>query len=187
MDYERIKRRIKDHLSLKRYKHSLGVVDCAIPLAKMYNCDVDKTKIAAISHDCAKELKHSELVRIAKSEGINVDPVTLAEPQLLHGPVGRYIANREFNITDEEILNAIEYHTTGRAHMTTLEKIIYLSDIMEIGRSYLGVEEVRELAKINLDDAILLAMDNTIKYVVSINSLLHPRTIEARNSILLKK
>lgn len=187
MNYDEIDAIIKTQLSEYRYNHSLRVVDCAMSLASIYGCDLEKTRIAAISHDCAKELNNEALVNIAKSEGMDLDMVTLSEPQLLHGPIGKYVAKKYLKIEDEEILEAIHYHTTGRADMTMLEKIIYLADVIEIGRSYRGIEEVRKLSYVNLDNAIVLAIDNTIQYVISIHSLLHPRTIEARNSIILKR
>ena len=161
-------------------------MDCALTLADIYGCDYEKTRIAAISHDCAKELSCEVLVNIAQSEDLNLDEVTLSEPQLLHGPIGRVIATKDLDIKDDDILNAIHYHTTGRKNMTTLEKIIYLADVIEIGRNYHGIEEVRKLSTESLDKAIVMAIDNTIRYVISINSLLHPRTIELRNSILLR-
>lgn len=173
-------------LSEHRFLHSIGVVEYASDLAERYHCDIEKTRIAAISHDCAKEMKMEELISIAQDENLKLDEVILAEPQLLHGPVGKFVAKRDFGIQDEEILNAIYYHTTGRAKMSTLEKIIYLADIVEKNRSYNGIEEVRKLSKIDLDQAILLAIDNTIRFVLSMNAVLHPQTIDARNSILLE-
>lgn len=186
MNYNEIDAKIKAMLSTNRYDHSFRVMDCALTLADIYGCDYEKTRIAAISHDCAKELSCEVLVNIAQSEDLNLDEVTLSEPQLLHGPIGRVIATKDLDIKDDDILNAIHYHTTGRKNMTTLEKIIYLADVIEIGRNYHGIEEVRKLSTESLDKAIVMAIDNTIRYVISINSLLHPRTIELRNSILLR-
>ncbi len=161
-------------------------MNSALLLANTYGCDYEKTRIAAISHDCAKELSCEVLISIAQSEIMDLDEITLSEPQLLHGPVGMLIAKKDLKITDEDILNAIHYHTTGRMNMTTLEKIIYLADVIEIGRTYHAVEEVRKLSAENLDKAIVVAINNTLRYVISINGLLHPRTIELRNSILLR-
>ena len=186
LNYDQIEGKLRGILSQHRFLHSLGVVKCASDLAKRYNYDIEKTKLAAISHDCAKEMKMKELIAIAKEENLELDEVILAEPQLLHGPVGKFVAKRDFGIQDEEVLNAIHYHTTGRANMSTLEKIIYLADIIEESRSYDGIEEVRKRSKIDLNQGILLAIDNTVRFVLSMNALLHPQTIEARNSIILE-
>ena len=186
MNYEEIERKVKKRISKKRFLHSLGVVNCATDLAKRYNCDVEKARIAAISHDCAKEMEMEKLLLIARSHKLELDQVMLVEPQLLHGPVGSVVAKEELQIEDKEILNAIYYHTTGRENMSILEKIIYLSDVIEESRSYDGIEKVRSLSKVNLNKAILLAIDNTIHFVLSIDSLLHPNTIQARNSIILE-
>ncbi|NTW72559.1 MAG: HD domain-containing protein, partial [Eubacteriaceae bacterium] len=122
---------------------------------------------------------------IARENDLVFDEITLYETQLMHGPVGRLVARKEFGIEDEEVLSAIEFHTTGKANMTLLEKIIYLSDFIEPTRNYKGVRKLRKLALTNLDQALAMAFDNTIRFVISIESVLHPRTIEARNYLLM--
>jgi len=105
---------------------------------------------------------------------------------LIHGPVGAKIATDLFKITDRDILSAIEYHTYGKKNMTKLEKIIYLADLIEEGRDYPGVEELRALAERDLDRAVLKALDNSIIHVIAKGGLIHPNTIEARNYIINK-
>ena len=116
-----------------------------------------------------------------------IDEIMSSAYELLHGKIAAHIAKKKFNVNNEDILNAIEYHTTGRKGMSKLEKIIYLADFIESGRNYAGVEELRTVAEQNLNKAVLLALDNTIKYVVSTRKLLHINTVEARNIILLEK
>ncbi len=116
-----------------------------------------------------------------------VDDITRSEPQLLHGPVGAVVAREEYHIDDENILNAISYHTTGREGMNTLEKIIYLADFIEEGRSYPGVDALRKCAKIDLDTAMVMAFSNTIRYIAGIGGLIHPRTVIARNFLVLQE
>lgn len=184
LSYQTIREKIKEELSPHRYQHTLGVIKAALDLSRRYQVDQEKAKIAALTHDCAKMKSGEELLKIAKENNIEVDEVTKAQPSLLHGPVGSVIAKKDFEIDDSNILNAIEYHTTGRANMSTLEKIIYLADYIEEGRRFPGVEKLRKLARENLDDVLLLAFNNSIQYIIKQGKLIHPNTIQARNDIL---
>ncbi|MFZ7130818.1 MAG: bis(5'-nucleosyl)-tetraphosphatase (symmetrical) YqeK [Eubacteriales bacterium] len=186
MIYEEIQDKVRLMLSPKRFEHALGVKYWAEILAHKYGCDIEKARIAAISHDCAREYPIEELIQIAENRDPELDEVTMMEPQLLHGSVGSIIAKNKLGINDDEILSAIRYHTTGKTQMTLLDKIIYISDVIEESRCYDGVERVRQLVMEDLDSALILSLDNTIRYVLSIHGLLHPRTIEARNDLLLK-
>lgn len=178
---------LKDSLTKKRYQHTLNVVEVAERLALWYDCNVDKASLAALLHDCAKNFSDNELITFAKANNLKIDPVTLREPQLLHGPVGAVIAKNTFGVTDKDVLNAIRYHTTGRRNMTLLDKIIYLADYIELGRIYPGVDKLRELAFEDLDKATIQALTNTICYVAVLNSLIHKRTVNARNDLIIKE
>lgn len=172
-------------ISSKRLTHSLGVVESAEKLAKIYNEDINKVQIAAILHDCAKCLSKEEVLHYVEKYGILLDEVEKKEIELSHGIIGAYLAKNIFKISDEYVLSAITYHTTGKEDMSKLDKIIYLADFIEPNRLYPGVDELREIAyNGDLNKALLMSFDNTIKYVISINKLLHPRTVEARNFLL---
>lgn len=168
----------------KRFNHSIRVMETALRLAEKYNCDIKQVKIAALLHDCAKYLDKLYLLKMANDFDIILDNVMRETPELIHGPLGAKIAEKEYNIKDIDILNAIEFHTTGRENMTLLDKIIYISDYVEPGRNFPGVGEVRDLAFNNLNDSILLAMNNTIRFLVDQNSLIHLNTIRARNYLI---
>jgi HD superfamily phosphohydrolase YqeK len=128
ISYEDIKGKVKGYLSSNRYKHTLGVVNAAILLGEKYQVDLNKVKIAALLHDCAKKMDKDKLLKVVKEEEIIIDEIQKNQPALLHGPVGSVIAYRDFNIKDPDILRAIEYHTTGRENMSKLEKIIYFDN-----------------------------------------------------------
>jgi len=179
-----IEKKLKEVMQEKRYKHTLGVVDAAMYLANKYGADPVEAKIAALLHDYAKDFSEEQLKNYVKEHQLEADRVLMEAYQLLHGKVAAAIAEKEFSIENQDIIRAIENHTTGRANMSLLEKIIYLADFIEIGRSYPGVDELRLRAEENLDKAVLLAFNNTIKYVLDIEKLLHPNTILARNEIL---
>lgn len=178
---------LKSNLKDKRFKHSLGVMDSAVKLALKYGADTEKAKIAGLIHDAAKEKTNEELLEIADKNGYILDEVSKTSPSILHGFVCRIIAKEKMGIEDEDILNAIEFHTTGRRHMSLLEKIIYVADYIEPGRNFPGISELREAAFRDLTEALLLSFDNTIKLVISRGNLLHLNTIEARNCIIIEK
>jgi len=179
--------KLKKALTLDRYEHTINVIKVAERLALKYHANVDKASLAALLHDCAKDFSDNELIQYAESHGLKIDTVTRLEPQLLHGPVGALVAKNTYGVTDKRVLNAIQYHTTGRKNMSKLEKIIYLADFIEPGRTYLGVIELRKVAFENLDKAVLLVLTNTIRFVALTNSLIHKRTITARNYLIIKE
>lgn len=182
----RIQNRLKENVSEHRYIHTLGVIKAAVNLAKKYNEDEESAYMAALLHDYAKNFSEKQLKEYIADNNLDIDEIMLNAYQLLHGKVAAHIAKNEFNIQNDDILNAIEYHTTGRQKMSKLEKIIYLADFIEENRTYSGVEELRKVADENLNKAVLQALNNTIKYVLSLEGLLHLNTIEARNSLLIE-
>ncbi|MCR2820467.1 bis(5'-nucleosyl)-tetraphosphatase (symmetrical) YqeK [Lederbergia panacisoli] len=186
MNRDRALEIVKKKLKGPRFQHTLGVVETAINLAEKYGGNKEQAEIAAIFHDYAKLLPIYELKKILIEAGED-DRLLLYHPELWHGPAASALLKKEFSIDNEDILNAIRYHTTGRANMTHLEKIIYLADYIEPGRSFPGVEETRELAEIDIDQAVLKAISNTISFLVSKNAAIFPDTLDAYNSFVLNK
>ncbi|MBU3072996.1 bis(5'-nucleosyl)-tetraphosphatase (symmetrical) YqeK [Clostridium estertheticum] len=178
---------IKKNLKESRFKHSVSVSKTAIELATIYGQNIEKARIAGLVHDCAKNLADEQLIKMATDHNIELDEVSRQSPQIIHGLVGSIIARDVMEIHDEDILNSIKYHTTGRRDMSILEKIIFISDYIEPLRTFNGKDEVRRLSKVNLDVAVILCLENTIKYVISQKRLLHIDTIYARNYLLSEK
>lgn len=177
---------VKKQLTERRYEHTLGVMNTALSLAEQYGADGKKAELAAIFHDYAKYRPLDEMKKIILQENM---PVELLDhsPELWHAPVGAYLVKKEAGIDDEEILNAIRYHTTGRAGMTLLEKIIFLADYIEPGRKFPGVEEVRSLAIEDLDLAIIKALQNTVSFLLAKNQPVYPDTIYTYNDLVMKR
>lgn len=175
---------LRSSISEKRYIHSVNVSNTASELAEYYGCDAAKARAAGLVHDCARELEIPQLIVCLSEEGIEADDLTLQVKELLHGPAAVNICRRIYGIEDLEILNAVRYHTTGRENMTLLEKIIYLSDFIEPGRCFEGVEELRRLAFENLDKALLAAFDSSIRYIILKNELIHINTVLSRNYLI---
>ena len=160
---------LEHSLTEKRLRHTAGVVQTAIELAHRYSADAKKAQTAALLHDCAKYLPEEKLLSMSK------DPEKIMP--VLHSEVGAILAEKEFGISDPEILRAIKLHTTGDADMSLLDKIIYLSDMIEPSRSFPGVEELREDG--DLDDRVLSALTHCVHYLERSNGKIHSATYRA--------
>jgi predicted HD superfamily hydrolase involved in NAD metabolism len=186
MMIEEIRKKLAKTLSAKRLKHSVGVSTTAVRLAGMYGADPEKACLAGLVHDCAREMSNNILLQTAGAFGIVVTDVDKCEPVLLHAPVGAAIACRDYGVLDAEVLQAIVWHTTGGPVMSLLDKIIFLADFIEPGRSYPGVDRLRVLADYNLQDALLAAYDQTLEHLIAKRGLIHPATVAGRNALLTK-
>lgn len=174
---------VKERMPEKRYIHTLGVRDTAMHLAARYNESVEKAKYAAIIHDIAKYADLQWMRDIVRTH--NLDERYLPwENEILHGPVGAVIAKQEFQIDDEDILNAIRHHTTGRPQMSKLEKIIYVADMIEPNRKYDGVEKLRELAIEDIDVAMRACIKHTLAFLVATEQPIFPLSIECYNDLM---
>jgi predicted HD superfamily hydrolase involved in NAD metabolism len=178
---------IKARLSNHRFQHSLGVARAARDLAKHYGMDEEKAYLTGILHDYAKNLTVSELRLAAGQDEQIADEAEKKIPELLHAPVGAYLLAHEQGIKDQEILEAVKAHTLGALTMSTLAKIIFLADMIEPNRDiYPELDRLRQLSRQNLDEAMLLGLESTIRYCLDRRALLHPRTVEVRNMFLQK-
>jgi len=178
---------IKERLSASRAAHSLRVMETALDMARGRKVDRDRVCLAALLHDYAKDLPSEELLAIARRNRLLTCVAEEMQPDLLHGPVGAWLCRKDLLVDDREVLLAIHYHTTGRVNMSLLEIIIYLADLVEPGRRYKGVDELRNACASGLARGMLCAFDSTIRYVLDREFLLHPLTIEARNWLLASK
>ena len=176
---------IKFRLSPRRYQHSLGVAETARQLAECHQIDSHKAYLSGILHDYAKGIPGPELLAIAEANHLLTDEVERLTPDLLHAPVGAYLLRKELDITDEELLAAIAKHTLGDSHMSPLEQVIFLADMIEPGRDYPGMERLSCLAFRDLQTAMVYAFDLTIRYCVEQGRLIHPRSVKVRNKFLL--
>ncbi|MCD8048960.1 MAG: bis(5'-nucleosyl)-tetraphosphatase (symmetrical) YqeK [Clostridia bacterium] len=171
----------------RRYFHTLGVVKEAVRLAPRYGVPVEKAKIAALLHDCAKNFDETRFNEIAAEYGVQLDEYAQKEPALVHAFLGAAVAYRDYGVTDREILDAIYYHTTARANMTNLEKLIYIADMIEPGRTIPQAEELRKMVEVDLDAALIYAIDCSIKHVIKKGRLIHPDSIYARNYLIERR
>ena len=176
-----IKSYIEKNLSERRLKHTNSVVNEAIKLAKHYGEDVQKAELAALFHDMFRSTPASVLNMYIRQLGLPKN--IMDNPNLSHGKIAAVIMKRDFGIEDEDIVNAVSFHTTGRAGMSKLEKIIFLADSIEPGRNYPMVDEIRALAYINLEKACISSLTRTVEYIKGIGEYLDPDTISAINDL----
>ncbi len=178
--FDEIREYAKSVLSERRFLHTLRVVEEAKELALIWGTDADKAHLAALIHDIAKEMPFEESKEILKKAGLENN---FSRP-LIHGPVAEYMAREKFGINDEDILNAIRYHSTGRVGMSLLEKVIFVADFTEQGRPYEDSKEVRALSREDLDAAMLLQCDRCIKYLIDTGKIVNTLTVDLRNSLI---
>ncbi len=174
---------IKPRMPEKRFIHTIGVMETASKLAEKYGEDIKSAETAAILHDIAKYANETWMIEIVKEHGLDQRLIDWG-PELLHGPVGAWIAEKEFNITNSDILNSIRYHTTGRAGMSKLEKIIFISDMIEPNRNFDGVEKLRKKAEVDLNKAMRACIRHSIKFLVKTKQKIYPVSIECYNDII---
>lgn len=164
-----------------RYVHSLGVMEMALKLNKYYkyNIDEEKIKLASLLHDITKPFSDSLNLKILKESFPDlINEKLLESPQIWHSFTGSAYVKNEFGINDQEILDAIFYHTTGREKMTNLEKIIFLSDYIEMGRTGECFEKVRKIAFQNIDLAIVTMLEEQIDYLQKKKLVIYPLSLE---------
>lgn len=181
---EGYKELLKNRLSVKRYTHSIGVANTAARLAGMFNGDIERAYLAGLMHDYARELTEEELLDLTAKHNLSTDGVDLMQTSLLHGPVGAWLLEAEGLITDQQVLNAIRWHTTGHPDMDQLAQIIYISDYIEPGRDFPGVDMLRQIANKDLNLGMLAGLDHTLNFLIQRNSFIHPLSIATRNRLL---
>lgn len=182
IDIYKLQNKMKKTLEPKRYEHTLGVAYTAANLASIYGYDEKKALTAGLLHDSAKCLSHQKRVSVCNKNNIDISDVEKQNPVLLHAKVGAFWAKEKYGIHDTEILNAILYHTTGRPNMSLLEKIIYVADFIEPHRKKLPcLSEIRKIAFADLDMAIYMILDNSLKYLAKGSSKIDPKTEETYN------
>lgn len=184
MEFTEIKERITAVMSEKRFRHSVGVAETARRLAERWGEDPDKAYLAGLVHDCAREMPDAVVLKRAEEFGIVIDNIERQIPHLLHGAVGAAIAASEYGITDPWVLSAVEVHTTGDAQMTGLDIVVCLADYIEPNRDFPGVDRLRAASEVHPGRALRMALEGTIKYLIEIGAVIHPRTIVARNELL---
>jgi len=186
MTYKEYEEIIEKRMKAGRFKHSKNVAKEAVRLAKKYGADVQKAETAGILHDATKETPDSEQLELIERAGIVLTPLERSTRKLWHAISGAAFVQVELGITDEDIINSIRYHTTGRAGMSLLEKVIFIADFTSAERDYDGVDKMRKLADKDLDEAVLEGMSFTIADLAQRKLTIAPDTFMGYNDVSFK-
>ncbi len=174
---QEMKNTLKNSLSPKRWEHTLGVEYTCSALAMRYGADMTQARIAGLLHDCAKHYSGEELIELCEKHHLSVNEYEKAFPELLHAKTGAYLAREKYHITDNNILSAIECHTTGKPNMSILDKIVYIADYIEPNRDRApNLSEIRQLAFTDLDACLIRILSGTLTYLEFTGSVIDPTT-----------
>lgn len=184
MSIEEIKLYLKANLVEKRYNHILGVADTAKKLAKLNGISEEAAEIAGLAHDVAKNLSKARMRELMIENNIVLSGVEEKNANLWHSIIAPIEAKDKLKIEDEEILDAIRWHTTGKENMSILTKIIYIADMIEPGRSFEGVEDIRKVTFEDLDMGVYYGLTRSIEFLLFKNLLIDENTMKARNYFL---
>lgn len=179
---------LKQNLNKDRFEHSVRVAETAHLLALRFNLNADKAYIAGLLHDCAKDIEISRLLEIAKEIGIDINEVQREKPmKFLHAKVGSYIAKHLYGISDKDILQAIRLHHEGSIDMTSFDKVIALSDMIEPNRKFSDIDKLHKLLETSIDEAYFCAYKNIMVNYIQMNSFLDDSRISVYNYMLLQR
>ena len=168
------------YLKAKRCAHVLGTAATAVKLAEKYGADVHRAEVAGLLHDCTKKLSMPEQLALCEKYGIALDALEKKALKLLHAKTGAALARDVFGV-DDEIYNAILWHTTGKPDMTVLEKVIYLADFIEPTRDFPGVDALRRTVWGDLDRGLLMGLEMTVEEMEEMGNPIHVNTLAARD------
>lgn len=179
-DLKAFAKKVKKHQEKERYQHTKGVMYTAAALAMAYGYDLEKARVAGLLHDCAKCMPDEKKLKLCEKNKIEISEIEAQAPFLLHAKLGAFLAKEKYQVEDEEILSSIRWHTTGKADMTTLEKIIYIADYIEPGRDKApNLFEVRKTAFRDLDECMYEILRDTLEYLGKNPKTLDPETKDA--------
>lgn len=178
---------LSQNVPQKRLNHILRVEEMAACLAAIYSLDQQAAATAGLMHDLAKCYQPEKLLHMAREEGLFIDEIFSGNPHLLHADVGAIVARDTFGVEDKEILNAIANHTLGSADMSQLSCVVFLADTLEPGRGDTpDLQALRQVSQENINKAVYLTCDYTLKKLLDSPRLIHPRLIATRNNFLFK-
>ena len=161
-----LKKDLKKEMDDSRFEHTLGVMYTCAALAMRYEYDLEKAMLAGLLHDCAKCMPNAKKLKMAEKHHLEISSLERKNPFMLHAKLGAFLAKKKYDIEDEEILNAIRWHTTGRPDMTLLDKIVYVSDSIEPRRDKApNLPKIRQLAFMDLDQALIKILEDTLGYL----------------------
>ena len=178
-DFEGIIRSVKKAQTKQRYEHTIGVAYTAASLAMKYEISIEQAFLSGILHDCAKCISNQKLLEKCEKNNIIISDFERENSYLLHSKLGAFYANSKYGINNQDILNAIIYHTTGKPNMSMLEKIIFVADYIEPNRfKAYNLDKIRKISFENIDMTVFIILKDTIDYLTKNNLPIDRTSIE---------
>ena len=160
-----------------RFQHTMGVMYTSAAMAMRFDADQEQALLAGLLHDCAKCIPGEKKIQLCEKQHLGESEVERKNPSLLHAKLGAFLAKEKYHIKEQEILDAIASHTTGRPGMSLLEKIVYIADYIEPGRKELpNMAEVRKLAFTDIDACLYRILKDSLVYLNSRKISVDPMT-----------
>ncbi len=173
-DLAKMDKKLKKYIDEDRYIHTQGVMYTCACLAMIYGVDLLHAQVAGLLHDCAKCIPNDKKIKMCQKNDITISEFESANPFLLHAKLGAYVARKKYHVIDEDILYAIRYHTTGKASMSLLEKIVFVADYIEPNRyKAKNLQKIRKMAFTDIDEATYMILHDTLAYLKT-----NPKTID---------
>lgn len=177
MNYAERKKKLKKALDKERFEHTLGVMYTASCLAMAHGVDMEDARLAGLLHDCAKCIPNDEKIALCEKNQILITPIEYENPSLLHAKLGELLAEKEYEVTNPDILHAISVHTTGEPNMSMLDKVVYIADYIEPNRDKApNLDLVRELAFRDLNACMAQILHDTLNFLSGRKGSIDPAT-----------
>lgn len=177
IEFNKIQEKLRNCLDKERFEHTVGVMYTAGCLAMAYGYSIEKAMLAGLLHDCAKCIPKDEMIRLCQENEVSISNSEMANKSLLHAKAGAILAQKEYHITDKEILHAIQVHTTGEPNMSLLDKIIYIADYIEPARDQAPhLDIIRQLAYQDIDSCVAKISYDTLCYLKQKTYVIDPTT-----------
>ena len=175
IDY--MKEIVKENLDAIRYEHTMGVMFTAAAMAMRYDMDLQKALVAGLLHDCAKCISSDKKISLCEEHGITISESERKNPSLLHAKLGAFFAEEKYGVKENDILEAITYHTTGRPNMSLLDKIVFIADYIEPNRVQAPhLEQIRKLAFEDIDACLYMILEDSLAYLQTRSEVIDPMT-----------
>ena len=181
--YNEVYETVKNRLSESRLYHSECVANRCVELATIYKADKEAARLIGIAHDIAKEMPNNEKIDYCRKNYLEIDDIEMGNPGLLHAKIGADIAKKEFGFS-EDLCSAIRYHTTGKANMSLLDKILYVADMTGADRKFPDKEYIIKLGDKYLDECVKYILKTGIVEQMKKNKKIHLNSVFALNCFL---
>lgn len=185
--YDTALEHVKERLGEHAVRHSTAVADTAAQLASIYGADADEARLAGLLHDWDREQEHESLFAAAAAAGHDVHSTEEASPKLLHARTGAAALRDAFPGIEDDVVRAVERHTLGAPDMQPLDMIVYIADMIEPGRVYPGVDDLREaVGTLSLDELFATSFQRTVMQLVRARKPIHPLTVDVWNEYVAR-